>query len=96
MFNFHCSRYDFKIFAKKKVRNKRRWWVRPLLRNREKRSQYYNLFQYIKEKDDEQFFKFTRMTVNQFEKLLDLVKDRLIKISPRKPLSPEFRLVMTL
>ncbi|XP_025264895.1 uncharacterized protein LOC112638079 [Camponotus floridanus] len=36
------------------------------------------------------------MTVNQFEKLLDIVKHRLIKISPRKPLSPEFRLVMTL
>ncbi|XP_025266348.1 protein ALP1-like [Camponotus floridanus] len=36
------------------------------------------------------------MTVNQFEKLLDIFKHRLIKISPRKPLSPEFRLVMTL
>lgn len=74
---------------------KRRYWVRQLLLQR-KQNDHYTLFQFIKNNDDEQFFKFTRMTVPQFERLLELVQEPLLKRSIREPLSPKHRLCITL
>jgi len=81
---------------KKKKLTKRKYWVRPMLLQRKQKGNFYTLFQFIKNNDDEQFFKFTRMTVPQFERLLELVQDPLTKRSIREPLSPEHRLCITL
>jgi len=40
---------------------------------------FNNLFQFIKNNDNEQFFKFTRMTVKQFEMLLEVIQESLRK-----------------
>jgi len=100
-----CSRYLLfvtrmilisRLIKRKRKRYNRRWWVRPMLRDRESLGHFHNLFQFMKNNDDEQFFKYTRMTVQQFEKLLHIVKSKLMKHSHRKPLSPEHRLAITL
>jgi len=77
---------------KKKKALKRKYWVRPMLLQRKEKGHFYTLFKYIKDNDHEQFFKFTRMTVPQFEKLLNLLREPLTKRSIREPLSPEHQL----
>lgn len=67
-----------------------------MLLQRKKKGHFHTLFQYIKIKDHEQFFKFTRMTVSQFEELLQILRESLTKKSIREPLSPEQRLCITL
>lgn len=84
------------LLRKKKQKTKRKYWVRPMLLQRKHKGHFHTLFQFMKDNDDEQFFKFTRMTVLQFERLLELVQESLIKRSIREPLSPEHRLCITL
>lgn len=55
-----------------------------------------NTFKYFKEHDREKFFSYTRMYPVQFDKLLKLVKPKLLKRSRRAALSPEMRLAMIL
>ncbi|XP_048509290.1 uncharacterized protein LOC112695001 [Athalia rosae] len=81
--------------VKKKRTKKRRWWVRPMLLDRSRHGHFHNLFKFMTH-DNEQFFKYTRMTVHQFEKLHNLVRARLTKSSNRRPLSSEHRLVITI
>ena len=51
----------------------------------------------MKESDEEQFFKFTRMTVNQFNKLLGIVSPYLERKWVRSDqIYPEERLLITL
>lgn len=63
-----------------------------MLLQRKEKSHFYILLKYIKDNDHEQSFKFTRITVLQFEKLLNLLRDSLTKRSIREPLSPEHQL----
>lgn len=46
--------------------------------------------------DEEEFFKYTRFTIPQFEKLLAMVEPYLHKTSNREPLSASQVLLMTL
>ena len=69
---------------------------RPINVQRNERGAFANILKYIKEYDHETFYKFTRMERRHFEKLLSLVKHKLLKRSRREYLSPEFRLAMTL
>lgn len=63
---------------------------------RNERGAFVNIFKYIKVHDHEAFYKYTRMEPQHFEKILSLVKHKLLKRSRRECLSPEFRLAMTL
>lgn len=81
---------------KKKKTQKRKYWVRPMLLERKEKGHFHTLFQFIKGQDHEQFFTFTRMTVSQFEKVLEILRKPLTKKSIREPLSPEHRLCITL
>lgn len=74
----------------------RRWWVRPV--NRQKINQGFNLnlFRELSISDHEEFFRYTRMWPEQFEFLLNLVHPYLEKRSIRKSLSPRLRLCLTL
>lgn len=74
----------------------RRWWVRPVNRNRHTQGFNLNLFRELLISDHEEFFGYTRMWPEQFEFLLNLVRPYLEKRSIRTPLSPRLRLALTL
>ncbi|KAJ8672373.1 hypothetical protein QAD02_003632 [Eretmocerus hayati] len=74
----------------------RRWWVKPHLKLRDRYGAYSTIFEYFKLRDEEEFFSFTGMTLNQFQRLHNLVRHRLTKYSPRGSLSAELKLAATL
>lgn len=79
-----------------KNRQKRRYKVRPINRQRSVHGFYKTYFLEMKKKDAEQFFKYTRMTVSVFENLLNLVTPYISKQNLNNALSPEERLAITL
>lgn len=80
----------------KRPRHRRRWWVRPVNKQRRKHGYFATLIKIMKEEDQEEFFTFTRMTLNVFEKLLGLVGSHLEKKKTRDILCSEERLLITL
>lgn len=70
--------------------------VRLVNRTRKRDGHYDNLFRELKETDHEEFFRFTRMRPDTFDRLLELISPFLIKRSIRKPLPLELRLALTL
>ncbi|KYN07875.1 hypothetical protein ALC62_01153 [Cyphomyrmex costatus] len=58
----------------------RRWLVSPINQKRIQKGDYNNLFQEIKN-DPDFFYRYTRMTLEHFEKLVELTKPYLIKAS---------------
>ncbi|XP_067215671.1 uncharacterized protein [Linepithema humile] len=57
---------------------------------------YNNLFREVITTDHEQFFEYTRMNVQQFNYICDLVRPLLIKRSIRTPLPLKLRMAITL
>ena len=57
---------------------------------------FERVFHYFKLNDEEEFIHFTRMNVQAFMALYDLVEYRLVKTSNRPALPPELRLSLTL
>ena len=80
----------------RKRNNFRRYWVRPFLMRRAQFGFFEAHFQFLVEQDEETFYQCTRLTVQQFYVLLDILGDSLDKDSIRTPLSPDFRLFFTL
>ncbi|XP_067625733.1 putative nuclease HARBI1 [Eurosta solidaginis] len=74
----------------------RRWWVRPVNLTREEEGFFKTCFQQLQEKDEEHFFKVTRMSTENFNLLLTLLREKLRRFSNRKAICPETRLAMTL
>lgn len=72
----------------------RRWHVRPINKMRVQYGDYRNLFQEL-ENDRTMFYRYTRMTLEHFTKLLELITPYLKKNSIRA-LVPEHRLIITL
>lgn len=72
----------------------RRWHVSPINQMRIQQGDYNNLFQEIKN-NSEMFYRYTRMTLQHFNKLLELTTPYLTKKSPRA-LVPELRLLIVL
>ncbi|XP_018311534.1 uncharacterized protein [Mycetomoellerius zeteki] len=72
--------------------------MRLLLKNRYqvRRKRRRKLFIYFKLHDHEEFFQFTRMSVQQFNYLHHLLESKLRKRSRREPLPSEIRLAVTL
>jgi len=87
-----------RTILKKKYKISRRWWIKPHLsvQIRHNFGAHQKLFKYFKTSDHEEFFKFTRMSVEQFDMLHNLLKPKLEKRSHRKPLETELRLALTL
>lgn len=83
---------------KEKRKISRRWWVKPHLsmQIRQNFGAHQKLLQYFKTSDHEEFFKFTRMSVEQFDMLHSLLEPKLKKRSHRTPLATELRLALTL
>lgn len=84
-----------KYKSKKKFSRPRRWGVRPQNKERRQLGHFYKLIQIMKNKDPGQFYKYTRMTIPIFSKLLSLVSPYLEKDSVTA-LCPAHRLLITL
>lgn len=76
----------------------RRFGVRPMNRSKDREGFYATLIRDMREKewDEEQFFKYTRMTKKQFSYLLELVGPSLRKNIKKRHICPEERLILTL
>lgn len=86
------------LYALVKLKNKkqnRRFKVRPLNRARRQKGGF-QYFKKMKACDSEQFFKYTRMTVPIFNKLLDKISQKISKQKRSDGISAEERLVITL
>ncbi|KAL1488582.1 hypothetical protein ABEB36_015045 [Hypothenemus hampei] len=87
---------QYLISEKQKKRRKRRYKVKPINRQRKLYGQYEKLFKNMKENDPEQFFKYTRLSSEQFDFLLALIDPHIKKNKSKNPLSPSHRLSITL
>lgn len=77
-------------------RKKRSLWVRDIYQKRKELGFYSNVVEEMRLNDVELFFNFTRMNVESFEYLLSLVGPSITKKSPREPIQPASRLMVTL
>lgn len=91
----------FTELKKSQSRRVRRFKARPINR-KQSRDQHGHFASLVvndmlnKERDFEQYFKYTRMTPDLFNYLLEIVQSALQKDVTKNPLSPAHRLTMTL
>ena len=79
------------------VQSQRTQWVRPTNARRYEFGASQNLVHEMRLYADEEFFNFTRLTLDQFDELLVLVGPSFTKINTRKDvISPYTRLLITL
>ena len=75
----------------------RRWWARHNNARRHKLGASDHLLHEMRLDDDEEFFNFTRLTVEQFNEILDLVGPSIIqKMTRNDVISPYTRVLITL
>ncbi|XP_018366781.1 PREDICTED: uncharacterized protein LOC108763542 [Trachymyrmex cornetzi] len=84
----------YMVLRKRKGNKKKRLWVRPINVRRPLFEDFQHLFQELKE-DEKMFFKYTRMNIHTFNKLLNILRLHLQKIHWRA-LSAEHRLIIML
>ena len=91
---FRKRRKSRRLIEKKK---QRKFWVRPIFRERKLKGEFHTLIQDLKLCYSEYFFKQLRMTPTNLEELLSWVAPTIEKSSVRrKPIGPEQRLCVTL
>lgn len=88
--------FIFMLFQEERKR-KRRYWVHPILEEREEHGDFRRLIKELKLYHD-RFHRYFRVSVSQFESLLKLVAPALSKSRTnfRKPINPEQRLAVCL
>lgn len=89
--------YTYILLVRKKRQIRwlhRRWYVRPINQERNQYGDYNNLFQKLKN-DRKMFYRYTRMTIEHFNKLVELTTPHLKKKNIRA-LIPEHRLIIAL
>ncbi|XP_009303385.1 uncharacterized protein [Danio rerio] len=88
--------FIFMLFKEERKR-KRRYWVHPILEEREVHGDFRRLIKELKLYHD-RFHRYFRVSVSQFESLLKLVAPSLCKSRTnfRKPINPEQRLAVCL
>jgi len=82
------------VLRKRKRNNNKRLWVRPINVRRPLFGDFEHLFQELKN-DEIMFFKYTRMNINIFNKLLNMLEPHLQKKNWRA-LPAEQRLIIML
>ncbi|XP_055715189.1 uncharacterized protein LOC129809407 isoform X1 [Phlebotomus papatasi] len=75
---------------------RRRWGVRPVNRKRNIFGHFCHFYRELRHFDDELFFKFYRMSYEEFSFILSKIGPSLQKFSHRESISPEQRLVICL
>ncbi|XP_013099857.2 uncharacterized protein LOC106082082 [Stomoxys calcitrans] len=73
-------------------------WAREEFNQNERdiKSIYNQLLDIVKQRNNREFRKFTRINISTYEHLVQLLKKKLQKYSARKPIPPECRLLLTL
>ncbi len=76
---------------------RRQWWVNPMNTVRDERGEYLDVVVELR-KYPKRFHRYFRMSVEQFDILLDCLKNSIRKKTTnwRKPIPPEIRLAVTL
>ena len=74
----------------------RRWWVRPINRQRDELGFHSNLVSELLLTDHEEFFSYCRMWPEQFNSLFSMIRPLLLKRSRRRPLPVKLKLAATL
>lgn len=98
--SFFCLSLAASVVSLARAQNSRkrfrRWKVRPINQKRRKEGLFATLIRDMMKSDEMQFFKYTRMTVNQFNHLLELIKSDIQKDHKKSHISPTERLILTL
>ena len=83
------------MMAARQAVPRRRFWVHPIVANRPAQGDYEHLYFQLRQ-DDDKFQEYFRLTVEQFDWLLDKVKDQIEKQDTRwrKAICPEARLAI--
>lgn len=78
-----------RLILRRRRRRLRRWWVKPLLSMdvRQKLGAHRKLFMYFRTTDHEEFYNLTRMSVQQFDYLHDMLKPIFFPIFSAKHIS---------
>ena len=76
----------------------KRFWRRSIFRDRKLHSEYYTLYQQLRETDREFHYRYVRMSKERFDHLLEMIRDRITyqETILREAISAEERLVITL
>ena len=84
-----------KLYKKKQIK---RFWRRSIFRDRKLYSEYYHLYQTLRDSDREFHYRYIRMSKERFDHLLSLIREKVTKKQTKmgEPISAEERLVITL
>ena len=76
----------------------KRFWRRGIFRDRKLHSEYYHLYQTLRDTDREFHYRYLRMSKERFDHLLSLVREKITKKNTimREAISAEERLVITI
>ena len=83
------------LLKKKQIK---RFWRRGIFRDRKIHSEYYTLYQSLRDSDREFHYRYVRMSKERFDHLLSLLRERITKkeTKMREAITAEERLVITL
>ena len=83
------------LFKKKQIK---RFWRRGIFRDRKLHSEYYTLYQNLRDEDREFHYRYVRMSKERFDHLLSLIRDRITKKNTqmREAITAGERLLVTL
>ena len=89
-----CNRQR-QLFKKKQIK---RFWTRGIFRDRKLHSEYYTLYQQLRDEEREVHYRYVRMSKERFDHLLNMVREKITKKNTRmrEAISAEERLVITL
>ena len=81
-----------------KKKQRKRYWRRGIFRDRKLYSEYYTLYQSLRESDREFHYRYLRMSKERFDHLLNLLREKITKKDTklREAITAEERLVITL
>ncbi|KAH7720918.1 nuclease HARBI1-like protein [Aphelenchoides avenae] len=82
------------ILLRRRMLRRRRFGVHPINRKRPAPGEFHKLVPQLRD-DPVRFKEYFRLKPEQFDLLLELLHNRLVKRSQRAPLSPEERLAIT-
>lgn len=83
------------LYKKKQIK---RFWRRGIFRDRKLHSEFYTMYQNLRDTDREYHFKYVRMSKERFDHLLGMIRHLITKkdTQMREAISAEERLVITL
>ena len=67
------------VKQKQKQKQRRRFWQREIFRDRKLYSDYYTVYQKLRQQDREYHYKYLRMTKKRVDHLLGMVRDKITK-----------------